>query len=325
MAKAPRRLVKTIRMISGQEPLPADLPLARRVLFERLRALVMSPAIVGVAVSDKRIEDEPTGQQGIVFYVRDKLTGNDLDPALMIPPVILDPQGRAILTDVRAVGEVRAQLNITASPIRSGFSVGHDKGTVGTVGAIVRVGGRPHILSAAHVLADYGRGKAGDRIFYPARPDGGTSPDSVIASLASFKALMPGSGYPNSADAALAEILPGRLDDLDPTIPGASATVKFAVPYEGMRVTLSGRSAGVGAISFVRDVSATVESYFSGVGFVGFHDQIECPSYTSDGDSGALVVAADTGEIVGLHIAGSPTSSYFTPFAAVRKAVSFTL
>jgi hypothetical protein len=325
MARTPRRLVDTIKMISGQEPLPANLPPARRALFERVRELVMSPAIVGVGVSKKLAGEEDLGELGIVFYVREKLKGGDLDPALLIPPVILDPRGRAVLTDVRAVGEVTAQANIAASPIRSGFSVGHEGGTTGTIGAIVQVGGKPHILSAAHVLADYGLGSVGDRIFYPARPDGGTVPDSAIATLTSFNALLPGAGYSNAADAALARIAADRVDDIDYAIPGAKRPLQVAVPYEGMRVTLTGRSAGAGAVSTVRDLHATVEPYYSGVGFVGFKDQVECPSYTSDGDSGALVIAADTGEIVGLHIAGSPTSSYFTPFAAVRKAVAFTL
>jgi hypothetical protein len=319
MARAPQRLVRTVRIITGRDPLPATLSPAQRAVLERLRELVMSRAIVGVAVSDKEMEGIDTGEPGIVFYVREKLGRSALDPALLVPPVIFDAQGRSILTDVRAIGEIRAQASIAASPIRSGYSVGHENGAPGTVGAIVRAGGRQHILSAKHVLTNNGAGRAGDRIFYPAPADGGSAPGSVAATLLAYPPYVPGTGYPNAADAALAEIVQGR--QVDTAIPGADHPVRLAAPYKGMRVSLSGRTSGTGATSVVKAVNATVELFID-VDFVGFHDQVECSGFTQDGDSGSLVVA-DSGEVVGLHIAGSGSSSFFTPIAAVRSAVSF--
>ena len=47
-----------------------------------------------------------------------------------------------------------------------------------------------------------------------------------------------------------------------------------------------------------------------GKGRVGFRDQVLCTRYTASGDSGSVVLN-DRERIVGLHFAGSPSTSIF--------------
>jgi hypothetical protein len=51
-------------------------------------------------------------------------------------------------------------------------------------------------------------------------------------------------------------------------------------------------------------------------------DQVICDKYSQDGDSGSLIVAKGSGEIVGLHVAGSADGSMFTPIKAVQAALN---
>lgn len=322
MGRPPRRLVETIDLITGRVPLPESLGPAHRALFEKLRELVLSEHVEGVAIARKESGGKLTEERGIVFYVSEKLPGSRLAAEAAVPPVILDASGKAILTDVRVVGKVTAQLNIAAAPIRSGFSISHRNGRPGTLGAVVRYQGRRHLLSAKHVFTNNGQGSEGDAIYFPALADGGQRPDSHVANLLDFDPYILGPGYPNATDAALAEVLEAKLQDLDPAIPGATAPLRAVDPLEGMHVQLIGRSSSGGTRSTVKGLAATPRPFFEGVGKVGFFGQVECSVYTQGGDSGSLVVN-DAGAVVGLHIAGSDESSFFTPIKRVIEALSF--
>ena len=162
----PRRLVGTLREISGQRPIDARDPV-RAALLDQLRNTVASDNVAAIGIAEKIVGGERRRVLGITFYVVRK--GVDVVDTIdqLIPPLLCDPQGRAIHTDIIQIGEPTAHIQATARPIRSGFSVAHDRGQAGTVGAIVEKGGRPHILSAQHVLANFDDGAAGDAICYP--------------------------------------------------------------------------------------------------------------------------------------------------------------
>src|SRR6185503_3353481 len=91
----------------------------------------------------------------------------------LLPPIMRSPDGRAVFTDVKAIGRIVPEVNKKAKPIQSGFSIGHVNMTAGTVGAIVAKGKKLYILSNSHVLADSGLGKIGDTVLYPGPDDGG--------------------------------------------------------------------------------------------------------------------------------------------------------
>lgn len=319
MIKSPHRLVQTVAQIAGRAPAPSSGPEA--LLLARLRDIVQDPNVVGFAISEKLIDGRPSGALGICFHVQRKQQGHDLDNRLVIPPVITDPRGGAIFTDVVEVGEPQAHANIARNPIRGGFSISHSAGPVGTLSAIVRKGGKPHLLSAQHVFANLDTATAGDTIVYPAREDGA---GDAIGRLNAYTPLDPGPDFPNSTDAALAELTadPARLDM---SLLDARRPLAIGDAAEGMSVALVGRSSGNEVSGVVTGRNAHAKLYYSGLGFIQFRDQVACSAFGSGGDSGALVIDAATRKVVGLHIGGAASVSWFTPIRAVLAALGATL
>jgi hypothetical protein len=301
---------------------PRRLSLTARTHFERVRTIFEDENIVGAGIARKVIEDRRTPELGIIFYVREKLSPSNLRPGQLLPPVIAAANGKAIFTDVVEIGDIVPQLNVQQLPLQSGFSIGHPAIAAGTLGAVVRSGGKQFLLSNAHVLANSGLGAPGDAIVYPGPEDGGVDPANVVARLRAFTKFAVGQTFTNKVDAALAEIDPAVLQ-IDPLIPGASMPLKVAAPKRDMRVMKRGRTTG-DTESVVRDADFRILVRYAGVGTVGFTGQVLCETYTGPGDSGAIVVAKKTGKIVGLHFAGSSRGSVFTPIKTVMQALQFT-
>jgi hypothetical protein len=323
MATTRRAIGDVIDVLAGRREPPSELGASVHALYARVRAQLTDSSMKGFAISTKEIGEGSSGEQALVFYVREKLSRTALDARLLIPPVLIDLRGRAIMTDVRQVGELVAHVNAAPSPIRSGFSVGHPRGAAGTVAAVVRKNGQPHLLSAQHVLAANDSAAAGDTILFPAAEDGGSSPAANTAILQAYTRLVRGLGHPNRMDAALAAVIPARQAALDPAIPGAVTPLRAAAPREGARVRITGRTSNV-AHGTIKSERAEVRLQYAGIGFVGFTEQVECTPYGQGGDSGALVLGED-GAVLGLHIGGSSDASFFTPIATVATALGFQL
>jgi hypothetical protein len=246
----------------------------------------------------------------------------DLLPDQLLPPVIAARNGRAVFTDVVEIGDIVPQINVEREPLKSGFSVGHKDITAGTLGAIVNKDGKRYLLSNSHVLANSGLGAIGDAVLFPGPQDGGQQPTDVVAKLSAFKSFEVGTSFTNTTDAALAEIDGSRLGNIDNEIWSATTPRKVATPQRDLVVRKRGRTTG-DTQSVVRDVDFRILVRYDGVGVVGFTGQVLCDSYTAGGDSGAIVVAEDTGAIVGLHFAGSSRGSVFTPIRTVMEAYKF--
>lgn len=314
--RPPRRLVETIRLLAGQKPLdPAD-PL-RAALIEKLQAAVLHPNVIGFGISEKRREGVPTGTLGITFYVERKVPLRELGADERLPELLVDAQGRAIHTDIVEVGRVEAHAQATVTPIRSGFSVGHAAGPPGTVAALVVRNGKPHLLSAQHVLANFDGGAAGDQIHYPAIGDGGGA--HRAGSLLAYTPLDPAPGFPNRVDAALCALTEAAAARIDPSVPGAAQPLRAGTAQQNMVVQWSGRTSGV-ATSVVRGVMVQA-SLLHGTTKFGFRDQILCEGQSEGGDSGSLVVASESGEVIGMLIGGAAHFSFVTPIRAVLEAL----
>lgn len=241
--------------------------------------------------------------------------------------------GRALAgdqCDVRDVGVVRAsqwdpaELRKRQRPLRPGLSVSHADVTAGTIGAFVVDGsGAVLALSNNHVLADSGRGAAGDVVMQPGVADGGSAAADRIGILDGVVALDPVA--PNLVDAATA-----RLDDdveVSAQYPAGSLAGWVAVT-DDVEVEKAGRTTGVtrGRVSAIEIDGISVQ-YPTGV--IDFDDQIEVTGggpegFSSGGDSGSLVYRPDTREAVGLLFAGSDTGgpdgqglTYCNPIGAV--------
>ncbi|WP_053207028.1 hypothetical protein [Jiangella muralis] len=232
--------------------------------------------------------------------------------------------------DVRDVGVVRAfqwdpaELRQRQRPLRPGLSVSHVDVTAGTIGAFVVDGsGAVLALSNNHVLADSGRGAAGDIVVQPGVADGGTAATDRIGVLDGVVSLDPVA--PNLVDAATA-----RLDDgveVSAQYP-AGALAGWVAVTDDVAVEKAGRTTGVtrGRVSAIEIDGISVQ-YPTGV--IDFDDQIEVTGggaggFSSGGDSGSLVYRPDTREAVGLLFAGSDTGgpdgqglTYCNPIGAV--------
>jgi hypothetical protein len=62
---------------------------------------------------------------------------------------------------------------------------------------------------------------------------------------------------------------------------------------------------------------------YTGVGEVGFLEQVLCSRYSKPGDSGSIVVDKKSKSIVGLHFAGANGGSVFNPIADVIEGLGF--
>jgi hypothetical protein len=287
---------------------------------EHLRGVLRSKHIVGVGIAEKISDEKRTGDLALVFYVKRKVSLRRLSAAEMVPPTVhavLSPE-RPIPTDVVAIGVIRPQILKTRDPVQPGNSIGHVKVTAGTLGAIVKRSGKLCALSNSHVLANSGRGAKGDTILYPGAVDGGVSPADKVGTLADFIRFAAGGGFDNRVDCAVAELNAAALAKLDKTIRELDIKPSGIVKAKrDMEIEKVGRTSGHTTGRIIDVNFRTRINYGTGVGLIGFLDQVLCTRYTEPGDSGALVLQKDTTKAVGLHFAGSSGGSVFNPIADV--------
>jgi hypothetical protein len=283
--------------------------------------------------------------------VRRKLPLAGLAPEEVVPPLV-----DAAPTDVLEVGHVRSFQARTGRwrPAPGGVSVGHFRVTAGTLGCVVRDRrtGQRAILSNNHVLADNNAAQPGDPILQPGAVDGGREENDTIARLERFvpilfqrepatcglasgvaavanaAARLVGSKHrleayridpqaTNTVDAAVARPLEDALvsdEILDIGVISGVAPAELA-----MAVRKSGRSSGftTGQIS-VLDATVVVDY---GGRMAQFEGQIVTGAMSRPGDSGSLLVAADSLRAVGLLFAGSEQATIYNPIQAVLDSL----
>lgn len=321
-------LLKVLNVLTGtrKEVLERLTPEEADPALE-LQQVMASPNAVGAGIAEKISRGKPTGRLAVVVYVVKKKKLKRLAASEAVPPAadLALTRGQAVEFDVIEIGKVVPETNVTRKPMQPGYSIGHVKVTAGTLGAVVTRGRSYQVLSNSHVLADSGRGKRRDTILYPGKADGGKPPKDAAATLTRFKPFAKGGAFVNRVDAAIAAPLKARLRDLRADIKGLGLPRGEASAKRGMKVVKVGRTTGK-TTGTVRDVNFRIKiNYGAGVGVIGFRDQVLCTRYTKGGDSGSLVLDAKSKRAVGLHFAGSPTSSVFNPFDQVRKALRIKL
>jgi hypothetical protein len=299
---------------------------------QNIKRIVDSKNVVAVGISEKEAKGKLTGKLALTFYVEKKLPLKKLRADQAVPPTLpVSLSGpHAIPTDVKVIGRISPEINATRKPIQPGNSIGHVKISAGTLGAFVKQGKKLLILSNSHVLATSGRAKKGDEILYPGRHDGGKKPGDLIAHLTDFVQFQTGGDFVNHVDCAIAEPVESRLADIKEGIKGIGLPKGTIKPKRGMSVTKVGRTTGKTS-GRILDVNFRTVVNYSGVGHVGFLDQVLCTRYTQGGDSGSLVIDKESGKAVGLHFSGSPAegespgSSIFSPIDEVLKALGVKL
>ncbi|HKQ99872.1 MAG TPA: hypothetical protein VJT09_04315, partial [Pyrinomonadaceae bacterium] len=265
-------------------------------------------------------------------YVQKKVPLNKLRADHAVPPALPASVGgrQAISTDVKVIGKVCPELNITRCPVQPGYSIGHVKSPGGTLGAFVKKGRKLLMLSNSHVLAYNGRGKRGDDIIYPCKFDGGAKPADLVGKLEDFVQFRAGGDFVNRVDCAIAEPLESRLEDIKKEIKRLGLPKGTVKPRRGMKIMKFGRTTSK-TTGTILDVHFRTTVNYQGVGAVGFVNQVLCTRYTEGGDSGSLVIDKETGKAVGLHFSGAAAEdgnqggSIFNPIDEVLKALGVKL
>ena len=189
-----------------------------------------------------------------------------------------------------------------ADPMAGGISISSERlATYGTLGGLVRdrATGQEMLLSASHVLVGTWGARPGDRIYQPGRGDGGTSADTI--------AILTRDAMAENLDAAVATLtddreLVNRQLDL-----GSVDGVRHA--NLGMRVVKSGRKTKI-TFGQVSGIDGVQKLSYRGVNrmirsVISIDPQHPAGEVSAGGDSGSWWLDSETGQVVGLHFAGS--------------------
>jgi len=218
--------------------------------------------------------------------------------------------------DVRFIGRLRKRAKAwnqkRVRPLQIGLSCGQFQITAGTLGCFVRLrsnSDKLFILSNNHVLADEDRAKVNSAILQPGQFDGGKNPQDLVAKFS--KAVKLKAAGVNFVDAAIGEVTPALAAKADlRTIKGLG---KLAGPGpdfvdEGTAVAKLGRTTELthGRVTAF-ELDNVVVRY--DLGDLRFDNQIEiegagAKAFSAGGDSGSLIVLADTRQAVALLFAG---------------------
>ncbi len=186
-----------------------------------------------------------------------------------------------------------------------GVSVGHVATTAGTLGCLVDVGGRRHLLSNNHVLANSNAAQNGDDVVQPGPLDGGAPPGDVIANLDAFEPIN-FTGAVNHIDAALAELVDPTQVSPDIITIGFPANPPTQLSLD-QTVAKHGRTTGF-TTGTVVDVSFDGYVSYKGAGTAWFENQIVIQGvdgpFSQPGDSGSLILESGTSHPVALLFAG---------------------
>jgi hypothetical protein len=211
----------------------------------------------------------------------------------------------------------------------------------GTLGSLVQRGGQQFILSNNHVLDRSGKGSIGDAISQPGLVDANCNSSAVetVANLSQAATLTS-----SNVDAALAVVVTGAVDPSGTILglgtvsggsigdaPPASTTADPAtVLAAGEPVAKSGRATGLTCSTLESISTSVLVDYPAACGdstsafSVTFNNQVivQGGAFSGAGDSGSLIVTADTAQPVALLYAGTSQSSAGNPIGDVLAALA---
>ena len=213
----------------------------------------------------------------------------------------------------RALATTPAQHRARRRPAAGGIQVSPAGASfVGTLGCIVRRGSQLFLLSNNHVLADTNQLALGTGIVQPIGP----GPKDVIARLSAFEPIrFPSVQTPNPRnrlDAAVAAVTDPKLVQTGTMFGVPKYVPSLAAPRPGRAVTKAGRTTGVtkGLITAIRVNGVQVDYGTPQNPLIGTFDGcVEVigqggAAFSAPGDSGSVILDAQTGECVALLFAG---------------------
>ena len=225
------------------------------------------------------------------------------------------------------IGAINQQAQ--SSPIPLGTSGGNEKDISaqfccsGTLGALIvnHAGTTFYILSNDHVLGLSGSAKSGDPVDEPGLVDTNCNTANLVANFTQGAPLQNG-----GVDAAIAQIVGGQVDTTGAILqlgnlstngmpqPAPPANSVLA-PAINLPIAKSGRTTGL-TCSSITSINATVQvDYSSTCGgpttkTITYTNQVVTgANFTQAGDSGSLIVDAQTAQPVALLFAGDPSNA----------------
>jgi hypothetical protein len=311
---------------------------SRLSLFAATVSTTPAQNVVGVGVGTKFTDGKETSTKCVRFYVATKIHKDALTKKQLLPGKV-----DGVPTDVIVTGPFRqfstaSDNKLKRRPVRPGTSIGFEFPPpkdnfvmAGTFGAVVTKGGKQFILSNNHVLAENGLIALGGRIFQPGLLDGGNAATDQVAQLTKFIQIKP--NVFNKVDCAIARFLPGAPVNPRhmPSVGKLGSTVPIAAAVN-MLVMKTGRTTGH-TRGQIFDVSADVTVPYedkNGNEFLGrFSNQILIVgtpgSFSTNGDSGSLIVDRATSRATGLLFAGSSTHTIANHIEDVLAALGVSL
>jgi len=280
----------------------------QRVLAKYEKELLRKANVTGVAIGEKKVSGQPTGEICIVVFVRKKLPLTELRGRDVVPSMLDGYKTDVVEAEFFALAEGRTSR---IRPAKGGISVGHYQITAGTITNIFYDYTKATddalnaltLTSNNHVIAHSDLGKSGDPVLQPGPADGGTIENDTIATLDRWYPLSPGARLIDGAVAT-----PISQDDVTPShydfgVPSTPPTI----PRIGMKIRKGGRTTGL-TEAVISYVNATV--YVSGYpqGAVQFTRQIIAEAgipWIRGGDSGSLAVEKNTNKCLGVCFAGT--------------------
>lgn len=316
--------------------------------------LMKKKNVIGVGIGFKETKNQASGTLSLVILVTRKMDFSKLEAPDLIPAEI-----DGVPTDVKAVGRIVIHKFRTDRwrPAPPGVSIGQEFITAGTFGAVVRdnATNKKLILSNNHVLANSNEARKGDSIVQPGPADGGRAPQDLIAMLerfvpivfeksdstcsiarsvagsANFIARLLGSKSRltasrmnttlNEVDAAVASPWGDSIED---EILDIGLVTGVRDPELDLPVKKSGRTTGL-TTGKITTLNTMVQVGYGDGKTALFENQIVTTDMSEPGDSGSLLVEADTNSAVGLLFAGSDKVTVHCPIRRVMEllAVNF--
>ena len=211
----------------------------------------------------------------------------------------------------------RSPPKLHARPASFGAGISHVQGDAGSIGCFVVKPGEDawYILSACHVLALSGEARPGDTIVEPARPNEHAAP---LAILTDFEPLKE-DGAANAFDAAIARVASKTDVTAQFALIRIDPVPMDALAFQSVRKFGAGTGDTLGVVTKLH-ARTTLElgprSYL-------FPDVIQVAGaggpFSTGGDSGALVVDAQSSRPIGLVIGGDGAHSFVSPIRSVLQ------
>lgn len=294
--------------------------------------LLSHSGVVGVDIGEKITGGEPTGELGIVVYVREKKKEEHLKSGELVPKAVdgVKTDVQELVVELQPVMQRMGAIvpaDETADPtLRGGISMGPSRSIrltlpgeeegehsfVGTLGAMVqdRTSGATMALTNFHVACVDDGWKVGDRMVQPGIPDGGDPATQEFGSLARAQLTENTDGAVITVDAESA---------WQPSVEGIGDVLGIMDAAVGVAVQKRGRTTGL-TFGTIGSVDATLSlDYGDGVGVRTLRRQVRIdtdaslsPRFSAQGDSGSVVMDMER-HVVGLLFGGSTDGS--TTFA----------